>query len=63
MTMLSTQQQKVVEINDIAAIQLPSGLYAFLIAGREVKQTPSITAEGALKKGIGYVLQKKRLNK
>lgn len=63
MIMLSVQQQKVVEINNITAIQLPSGGYVFLIAGRGVRQTPSITAEGALKKGIGYIMQKKRLNK
>jgi uncharacterized protein YoaH (UPF0181 family) len=58
--MLSLQQQKVVEINNITAKQIESGGYIFLIAGREVRQSPSLTSEGAVKKGIGYVMSRYR---
>lgn len=54
--MLSFQQQKVVEINNITAKKIETGEYVFLIAGRYVRQSPSFTQEGALKKGIGYVM-------
>jgi hypothetical protein len=53
--MLSTQQQKVVDIHNITARQCKGG-YVFLIAGKEFRQYPAITSEGAIKKGIGYVM-------
>lgn len=58
--MLSSQQQKVVEINNISAIQLKSGLYVFLINGANILQSPSYTYEGAIKKGIGHVMSMRR---
>ncbi len=58
--MLSLQQQKVVEINNITTRQIESGLYEFLIAGRYYTQKASYTEEGALKKGIGYVMSNRR---
>jgi hypothetical protein len=58
--MLSLQQQKVVEINNITTKQIESGEYVFLIAGRYIGQSPSFTQEGAIKKGIGYVMSRYR---
>lgn len=58
--MLSLQQQKVVEINNITAKQIKLGEYVFLIAGRYIGQSPSFTEEGALKKGIGHVMSRYR---
>lgn len=58
--MLTQQQQKVVEINNITTRQIESGWYEFLIAGRYCSQKASYTEEGALKKGIGYVMSKRR---
>ena len=56
--MLSIQQQKVVEMNNITAKQIESGGYVPLISGRYYEQSPSFTHEGAIKKGIGYVMSK-----
>jgi hypothetical protein len=53
--MLSTQQQKVVDIHNITARQCKGG-YVFLIAGRELRQSPAMTYEGAIKKAIGYIM-------
>lgn len=57
--MLTTQQQKVVDINNITARQIEGG-YVFLVHGREIRQSPSITSVGALKRGIGYVMSNSR---
>ncbi len=58
--MLSQQQQKVVEINSITTKQIESGWYVFLIAGSYISQSASFSQEGALKKGIGYIMSKYR---
>ena len=58
--MLSVQQQKVVDIHRITPKRIESGGFVFLIAGREVRQTPSLTSEGAVKKGIGYIMSRYR---
>lgn len=58
--MLSVQQQKVVNINGITAKKTDRGEYVFLIAGKYIRQSPSFTENGAIKKGIGYVMSRYR---
>ena len=57
--MITVQQQKVIDINEITTKVDDSGMYLFIVRGYCPQQRAAHTKEGALKKGIGYVMSKR----
>ena len=57
--MISVQQQKVIDLNQITTKVDDNGMHLFIVRGYCPFQKASYTQEGALKKGIGYVMSKR----